>query len=61
MTVVVYLFNNARCNEQPLEDSLCKRVMITRGEAITKRLNPNAAAVSRDSLAKIVYSKLFDW
>ncbi|KAF2576812.1 hypothetical protein F2Q68_00001335 [Brassica cretica] len=38
-----------------------KRVMVTRGESITKSLDPGSAALSRDALAKIVYSKLFDW
>ncbi|XP_074581787.1 myosin-6-like isoform X2 [Curcuma longa] len=49
------------CNEKALEDSLCKRIIITRGESITKNLNPVAATLSRDSLAKVVYSQLFDW
>ncbi|KAI4338119.1 hypothetical protein L6164_016468 [Bauhinia variegata] len=49
------------CDEKSLEDSLCKRVIVTRGEAITKWLDPQSAVLSRDALAKIVYSKLFDW
>ncbi|KAK8599738.1 hypothetical protein V6N12_049611 [Hibiscus sabdariffa] len=50
-----------KCNEKALEDSLVKRVMVTRDESITKSLDPVTAALSRDALAKIVYSKLFDW
>ncbi|CAA0374310.1 unnamed protein product [Arabidopsis thaliana] len=49
------------CDEKALENSLCNRVMVTRGESITKPLDPGSAALSRDALAKIVYSKLFDW
>jgi myosin V len=35
--------------------------MATRGESITKNLDPRAAALSRDALSRIVYSRLFDW
>ncbi|KAM0924486.1 hypothetical protein ACQ4PT_004828 [Festuca glaucescens] len=49
------------CDPQGLEESLCKRVMATRGESITKNLDPRAAALSRDALSRIVYSRLFDW
>ncbi|KAL2340088.1 hypothetical protein Fmac_008028 [Flemingia macrophylla] len=49
------------CNEKSLEDSFCKCVMVTRGDTITKSLDPTAAALSRDALTKIIYSRLFDW
>ncbi|KAF5930549.1 hypothetical protein HYC85_031422 [Camellia sinensis] len=48
------------CDPKALEDSLCKRVIVTRDETITKWLDPEAAAVSRDALAKVVYSRLVD-
>ncbi|KAG2320269.1 hypothetical protein Bca52824_013482 [Brassica carinata] len=54
-------FHLKQCDEKALEDSLCKRVMVTRDESITKSLDPDSAALGRDALAKIVYSKLFDW
>ncbi|CAA7013966.1 unnamed protein product [Microthlaspi erraticum] len=49
------------CDEQALEDSLCKRVMVTPEETISRCLDPESAAFSRDALAKFVYSRLFDW
>ncbi|MCL7040034.1 hypothetical protein MKW94_007528, partial [Papaver nudicaule] len=49
------------CDVKALEDSLCKRVIVTRDETITKWLDPESALVSRDALAKVVYTRLFDW
>ncbi|XP_024316983.1 myosin-8 isoform X2 [Brachypodium distachyon] len=49
------------CDEKSLEESLCKRVMVTRGESIVRNLDSRGAALSRDALARIVYSRLFDW
>ncbi|KAK1266822.1 hypothetical protein QJS04_geneDACA000156 [Acorus gramineus] len=46
------------CDVKALEDSLCKRVIVTRDEKITKNLDPDSATLSRDALAKIVYSRL---
>ncbi|KAG7025461.1 Myosin-11, partial [Cucurbita argyrosperma subsp. argyrosperma] len=49
------------CDPQALEDALCKRMMITPEDVIKKSLDPLGATVSRDGLAKTIYSRLFDW
>ncbi|KAF7805219.1 myosin-11-like isoform X1 [Senna tora] len=49
------------CDANTLEDALCKRVMVTPEEVIKRSLDPQSAAISRDGLAKTVYSRLFDW
>ncbi|XP_008785355.2 myosin-11-like [Phoenix dactylifera] len=49
------------CDPQELEDALCKRVMVTPEEVIKRSLDPLGATVSRDGLAKTIYSRLFDW
>ncbi|CAL5208434.1 unnamed protein product [Lathyrus oleraceus] len=50
-----------RCDADALEDALCKRLMITPEEVIKRSLDPGSATVSRDGLAKTIYSRLFDW
>ncbi|KAE8725823.1 Myosin-9 [Hibiscus syriacus] len=49
------------CDAKALEDALCKRVMVTPEEVIKRSLDPRSATISRDGLAKTVYSRLFDW
>ena len=55
------LFFIFRCDVKELEDALCKRVMVTPEEVIKRSLDPQSAAISRDGLAKTIYSRLFDW
>lgn len=49
------------CDRVALEDALCKRVMVTPEEVIKRSLDPRSAEISRDGLAKTIYSRLFDW
>ncbi|KAG6645389.1 hypothetical protein CIPAW_08G119300 [Carya illinoinensis] len=56
-----HLKMTAGCDAEALEDALCKRVMITPEEVIKRSLDPQSATVSRDGLAKTIYSRLFDW
>lgn len=46
---------------EDLLHALTTRAIEAVGETITKRLDASAAAESRDSLAKNLYAKLFDW
>jgi myosin heavy subunit len=50
-----------RCDPGALTDALCKRVMVTPEEVIKRSLDPYSATISRDGLAKTIYSRLFDW
>ncbi len=40
---------------------IVKKQLITRGEKITSNLTQQQAVVVRDSVAKFIYSSLFDW
>lgn len=59
MSLRLYL---PQVNESLLLTALTTRsIEIMGGERITTRLSPAAAAEARDSLAKNLYARLFDW
>ncbi|GKC26242.1 pre-mRNA-processing-splicing factor 8A-like protein, partial [Tanacetum coccineum] len=58
---VVGISSNEQVDDEAFQDSFCKRVIVTRDESIKKSLDPVAAALNRDAMAKIVYTRLFDW
>ncbi|CAN6327466.1 unnamed protein product [Urochloa humidicola] len=49
------------CDRGNLENALIKRKINTPEGVITTTVDPNSATVSRDGLAKQIYSRLFDW
>ncbi|KAG0503626.1 hypothetical protein HPP92_003698 [Vanilla planifolia] len=49
------------CDEKVLLSTLCFRYLKTHDGIIAKALDCSAAVASRDTLAKTVYARLFDW
>ncbi|GJN17885.1 hypothetical protein PR202_gb04991 [Eleusine coracana subsp. coracana] len=49
------------CDRQKLENALINREINTPEGVITTSVGPQSATVSRDGLAKQIYSRLFDW
>eukprot|EP00249_Psilotum_nudum_P024992 c29340_g2_i2 orf=237-4853(+) len=50
-----------KCDDKGLLDSLCTRIIVTRDESIKKTLDPVSSLTNRDTLARTIYSRLFDW
>nr|KAJ0193022.1 hypothetical protein LSAT_V11C800417510 [Lactuca sativa] len=50
-----------KCDLKNLLETLCTRSIQTREGVIVKALDCDAAVASRDTLAKTVYARLFDW
>ncbi len=48
-------------DKEGLRDALTTRVRQTPDGKIVSPLDARAAAETRDSLAKIIYAKMFDW
>ncbi|CAI7763928.1 unnamed protein product, partial [Closterium sp. NIES-54] len=49
------------CDKKKLQESLCTMKRKVGGEVIKSYLDEKGAVVRRDTLAKTLYSKLFDW
>ncbi|XP_062206677.1 myosin-17-like isoform X2 [Phragmites australis] len=49
------------CDCKKLENALINREINTPEGVITTSVGPNSATISRDGLAKQIYSRLFDW
>ncbi|KAG8055649.1 hypothetical protein GUJ93_ZPchr0001g33025 [Zizania palustris] len=49
------------CDCKKLENALINREINTPEGVITTTVGPNSATISRDGLAKQIYSRLFDW
>ncbi|CAL4974397.1 unnamed protein product [Urochloa decumbens] len=49
------------CDCEKLENALINREINTPEGVITTSVGPNSATISRDGLAKQIYSRLFDW
>ena len=50
-----------RCDREKLEESLVFSYRTIQGERIRSRIDVNRTVTLRDSLAKNLYAKLFDW
>jgi myosin V len=58
---MLHLNVDYRCDCEKLENALIKREINTPEGVITTTVGPNSATISRDGLAKQIYSRLFDW
>lgn len=56
---LMYIF--IRCDVNLLLAALCTRTIQTREGNIVKALDSSAAVANRDTLAKTIYARLFDW
>ncbi|KAF8678531.1 hypothetical protein HU200_046278 [Digitaria exilis] len=55
------IYHHRRCDCGKLENALINREINTPEGVITTSVGPNSATISRDGLAKQIYSRLFDW
>lgn len=60
-SIVFLWLHGCRVDKKQLRESLITRTIVTPEGNIKRELNPETATLTRDTLAKTIYARLFDW